>query len=72
MGSLLAFVDAVVSDLPGGEGGFSEGVDCLDPEFAVLGFRAEVHEVMVVGEGCDAEVLETVFCREALEVLTEE
>ena len=72
LGSLLAFVDAVVSDLPGGEGGCSKGVNCSAPESAVLGFRAEVHEVMVVGEGCDAEVLETVFCREALEVLTED
>ena len=27
---------------------------------------------MVVGEGCDAEELETDFCREALEVLTED
>ena len=72
LGSLLAFVDAVVSDLPGGEGGFSEGVYCLDPESAVLGFRAEVHEVVVVGERCDAEESEAVFSREALEVLTED
>ena len=72
LGSLLAFVDAVVSGLPGGEGGFSEGVNCLDPERAVLGFRAEVHEVMMVGERCDAKERETVFSREALEVLTED
>ena len=72
LGSLLAFVDAVVSGLPGGEGSFSKGVNCSAPESAVLGFRAEVHEVMVVGERCDAEESETVFSREALEVLTED
>jgi len=72
LGSLLAFVDAVVSDLPVGEGGFSKGVDCRAPERAVLGFRAEVHEVVVVREGCDAEVLETVFCRQALEILAQD
>ena len=37
-----------------------------------MGFRAEVHKVMMVREGRDAEVLETVFYREALEVLTED
>ena len=72
LGSLLAFVDAVVSDLPGGEGGFSKGVNCSAPESAVLGFRAEVHEVMVVGERCDAKENETVFSREALEVLAKD
>ena len=39
---------------------------------AILGFRAEVHEVVVVREGCDAEVLETVFCSEALEILAQD
>ena len=72
LGSLLAFVDAVISGLPVGEGGFSKGVDCLAPERAVLGFGAEVHEVVVVREGCDTEVLETVFCREALEILAQD
>jgi len=71
LGSLLAFVDAVVSGLPVGEGGFSKGVDCLAPERAVLGFGAEVHKVMVVGESCDAKKIATVFSREALEVLAE-
>ena len=46
-------------------------MNCLAPEWAVLGFRAEVHKVMVVGESCDAKEIAAGFYREALEVLAE-
>ena len=47
-------------------------MDCLAPEWAVLSFRAEVHEIVVVGKSLDAEVFEAVFFWEALEVLAED
>jgi hypothetical protein len=72
LGSLLALDGAGVSDLPVGEGGYRKSVDCLAPEGKVLGFLAKVHEVVMVREGCDAEVLETVFCSEALQVLAQD
>ena len=72
LGSLLALDGAGVSDLPVGEGGYRKSVDCLAPEGTVLGFLAKVHEVVMVREGCDAEVLETVFCSEALQVLAQD
>ena len=37
-----------------------------------MGFHAEVYKVVMVREGRDAEVLETVFYRKALEVLAED
>ena len=47
-------------------------MNCRAPEFAVLGFRAEMHEIVMVGEGCDTKVLETGFSRVALEVLAKD
>ena len=72
LGSLLAFYNARISDFPVGESGFCEDVDCLAPEWAVLSFRAEVHEVVMVGKSLDAEVFEAVFVWEVLEVFSED